>query len=456
MIPEYHSPKAEAACLGIVMVFPGRRHEVFSIAGPDDFFDKRHALIAETIQDIGDGADLITVTEKLRAGGRLADAGGAEYLSSLLDGGHSASYTTNYASIVRDKAVKRKIVGLANEIRAKVDEDAEGVLDFAQGEFLKIGNIATVKSFRKIGEVLRENVDHLIAIKKGGETVGVPSGMPSLDRMLGHFHPGNLIVIGGRPGMGKTALALTIVQNIVEKIPCGMFSLEMTAGEIVNRMITAETGIATQNIRNGTLSDYELTRFFEAAKRQKDLPFVIDDEVVSATGAFFKARQMVHAGAKIIIFDYLQLVDDQTQRRGESREQFISSASRGFKRMAKELNVPVVLLSQLSRKSEGRADRRPMLSDLRDSGAIEQDADQVLFVHQADEDSTVIGDAEILVRKNRHGMCGDISLRFDAVRTIFRDWHEGERAGMMPKAEARANGYQNYVSGKMSAANDQA
>lgn len=395
---------AERACLGAMMLRRSTIDEVFGILrGPEDFFDARHKIIAKAILELGDKADPLSVTARLK--GKESP----EYISSLSDFVGSIGQIENYSGIVRDRSVRRDMVDYSREIAAAaLDKTHEDLVAFADARLSRISDSGVKQDYLTLGEVLKTTIAKLKDVHAGKGVVDrIDLGWEELDRIIGGLMPGNLMIVGGRPGMGKTSLAVAIGKNnLYQKRAVGYFSLEMNRVELVNKILSGDAQIFGNNLRQGKIQDYEWGRIATATERMMCLPMWIDDTgAITLNQLRAKTRRMVKDGAKLIIVDYLQLMGGQVT---DYREQFISSLTRGLKRLARELSIPIIALSQLNRAPAAQK-RKPILADLRESGAIEQDADQVVFVHVDDEDKWI---ADIIVAKNRHGETGEVKLKF--------------------------------------------
>jgi replicative DNA helicase len=377
-------------------------------------------------------ADLVTLTNLLKERGELGSLGGASYLAELVDAVPMAVNAAHYARIVQEKASLRRLIKQAASITTRCFEDkgdVEEILDFAERSIFDISENKVKPSFYTLGEIL---TDTYKAVEEAYENkvlvTGVPTGFRGLDEKTSGFQPGDLIVIAGRPSMGKTALALNIARNASLETgePAAVFSLEMSKEQLSLRMLSAEARIDSSRMRGGFLSESDLARINRAAGALYDIPIYIDDSpAISALEIRAKARRMkMDKGVGLVVIDYLQLMRGRAS--AERRELEISEISRSLKALAKELNIPVVALSQLNRKVEDRTNKRPVLSDLRESGAIEQDADVILFIYRdevyhKEEDNPNKGIAELILAKQRNGPIGFVKLAFLDTYTRFED-----------------------------------
>jgi len=374
----------------------------------------------------------VTLTNLLKERGQLGSLGGASYLAELVDAVPMAVNAAHYAKIVQEKASLRRLIEQAASITTRCFEDkgdVEEILDFAERSIFDISENKIKPSFYTLGEIL---TDTYKAVEEAYENkvlvTGVPTGFQGLDEKTSGFQPGDFIVIAGRPSMGKTALALNIARNAsLETVePAAVFSLEMSKEQLSLRMLSSEARIDSSRMRGGFLSESDLARINRAAGALYDIPIYIDDSpAISALEIRAKARRMkMDKGLGLVVIDYLQLMRGRAS--AERRELEISEISRSLKALAKELNIPVVALSQLNRKVEDRTNKRPVLSDLRESGAIEQDADVILFIYRdevyhKEEDNPNKGIAELILAKQRNGPIGAVKLAFLDTYTRFED-----------------------------------
>jgi replicative DNA helicase len=382
-------------------------------------------------------ADLITLTNELRKIDQLDSIGGASYLASLIDSVPTAANIEYYAKIVKEKAILRKLIETSTDIITQSYEDrgdVEGFLDEAERAIFEISEKRVKPSFYFIRDIVKESFKTIERLFEKKELVtGVPSGLKELDGLTAGFHPSDLIIVAGRPSMGKTALCLNLAQYaaIEKRIPVAIFSLEMSKEQLVIRMLCSEARVEGTRLRTGFLTESDWPKLTLAAGNLSDAPIFIDDSAaISVLELRAKSRRLKgDYGLGMLIIDYLQLMKGRT--RVESRQQEISEISRSLKALAKELNIPVIAVSQLSRKTEERTGNRPQLSDLRESGAIEQDADLILFlyrdeVYNRSEDNPNKGKAELIIGKQRNGPIGKIELQFSDKFTTFRELYKGE------------------------------
>ncbi len=427
--------EAEQSILSAILIENNTLPEVLEILSEKDFYREAHRKIFAAMVDLfeqNEPADLITVRNILKEGGRLESVGGASYLAELVDTVPMATNAAYYAKIIREKATLRRLIERATSITVRCFEDrgdVEDILDFAERSIFDIAEDKIKPAFHFLGDILTKTYK---AVEDAYENkilvTGVPTGYRGLDEKTSGLQPGDLVVIAGRPSMGKTALALNIAHNASAQtgIPVGIFSLEMSKEQLSLRMLSAEARIDSSRMRGGFLSESDLARINRAAGSLYDLPIYIDDSpAISGLEIRAKARRMkMEKGLGLIIVDYLQLMRGRAS--AERRELEISEISRSLKALAKELTIPVVALSQLNRKVEERSNKRPLLSDLRESGAIEQDADVIVFIYRdevynKDEDNPNRGTAEVIVAKQRNGPTGMMKLTFLEYCTRFED-----------------------------------
>ncbi|MEW6374977.1 MAG: replicative DNA helicase [Thermodesulfobacteriota bacterium] len=432
--------EAEQSVLGGILIENEAINKVMEILNADDFYRDAHQKIFTALINLSERdepADLITLTHELRKIDRLDSVGGASYITSLIDSVPTAANIEYYARIVKEKAILRKLIETSTEIITQSYQDrgdVENFLDEAERAIFQISENRVKPSFYPIKDIVKESFKTIERLFEKKELVtGVPSGFKELDRMTAGFQPSDLIIVAGRPSMGKTALCLNLSQYaaIEKRIPVAIFSLEMSKEQLVIRMLCSEAHVEGTRLRTGFLNESDWPRLTLAAGNLSDAPIYIDDTAaLSALELRAKARRLKgEHGLGMIIIDYLQLMKGRT--RAESRQQEISEISRSLKALAKELNIPVIAVSQLSRKTEERRDFRPQLSDLRESGAIEQDADVILFLYRDElynrsEDNPNRGKAEVIIGKQRNGPTGKIELAFLDKFTTFKDLYKGE------------------------------
>jgi len=432
--------EAEQSVLGGILIENDAVNKVIEILTPEDFYRDAHRRIFEALivlSERDEPADLITLTNELRNKNHLDSVGGASYLASLIDLVPTAANIEYYAKIVKEKSVLRKLINTSTDIVTKsyeYQEDTEALLDEAEQAIFQISGDRVKPSFYPIREVVKNSFKVLERLYEKKELVtGVPSGFKELDRLTAGFQPSDLIIVAGRPGMGKTAFCLNLAQYaaIEKKTPIAIFSLEMSKEQLGIRMLCSEANVDGSRLRTGFLTESDWPKLTLAAGNLSDAPIYIDDTAaLSALELRAKARRLrAEHALEMIIIDYLQLMKGRAKV--ENRQQEISEISRSLKALAKELNIPVIAVSQLSRKTEERTGNRPQLSDLRESGAIEQDADLILFlyrdeVYNRSEDNPNKGKAEIIIGKQRNGPVGKIEMAFLDKFTAFKELYRGE------------------------------
>lgn len=431
------SIEAEQAVLGAILLDNEAFHQIIEVLDGYDFYRDAHRKIFTSMIELynkNEPSDLITLTENLTQKKQLDDVGGASYLSSLVDNIPTSANVLHYAKIVREKSILRKTITAATEIISRgyeQVEDIDNLLDFAENSIFRISDYQIKPSFYLLREILKSSFLTIEKLYERRELItGVPSGFHDLDALTSGFQESDLIIIAGRPSMGKTSFALNIARNAaVEKnIPVAIFSLEMSKEQIAIRMLCSEGRIDAHKLRGGFLSESDWPRLTRAAGTLSEVPIFIDDSAgINVLEMRAKARRLKKdQKLGLIIVDYLQLMKEKG--RAESREQEISSISRSLKALAKELSIPVIALSQLNRKVEDRQNKRPQLADLRESGAIEQDADVIIFIYRDEvynENSPDKGIAEIIIGKQRNGPIGFKKLTFLDTFTKFEPFAYG-------------------------------
>ena len=430
------SIEAEEAVLGGILLDNRAFDQAVESLSAEDFYRESHRRIYQALIDLdekGEPADVITLTECLKRRGDLEAAGGAASIAELVDRTATAANVGFYAKIVRDKAILRRLVEAGSDIAQKAGmgaSDVGEILDQAEQSVLDIAN-RRMRPFAPLEEIVVSAVSQIEELYHNPSALtGLPSGLMDLDRLTSGFQRADLIIIAGRPSMGKSALATNVGQYACGETgkAVGLFSLEMPKEALVMRMLCGEARIDSTKVRTGALTDDDFPRLAMAAGQLADLPFFIDDTPgLSVLELRAKARRLKRenedkGGLGLIIVDYLQLM--QAHRSVDNREQEISMISRSLKALAKELDVPVIALSQLNRAVEARADKRPMMSDLRESGAIEQDADVIAFIYRDDfynKASPDQGVAEVIIAKQRNGPQGTARLAFRKEFTRFEN-----------------------------------
>ena len=438
----------EEAVLGGLMLEKDAVIEVIDILKPDSFYKEQHQHIFTAIISLfshNKAIDLLTVTEQLRQDKELETVGGPAYLTQLTNKIASAAHIEFHARLIQQKFIQRELIRVSTEIQNRAfDEsvDVNDLLDFSEGELFNVAQGNIKKEAAKMSALLKDAILQIEeASKREDGLVGVPAGFTALDRMTNGWQPANLIILAARPAMGKTAFVLSMARNMAvdHKKGVAIFSLEMSSIELVNRLISSEAELPSSKIRTGQLNEEEWQQLEYRARRLEDAPIFIDDTpAISIFELRAKCRRLKRQhDIDIVVIDYLQLMTGPPESKG-NREQEVSSISRALKGIAKELNIPIICLSQLNRSVESRPDKRPQLSDLRESGAIEQDADIVSFIHRPEyygftEDENQMslrGIAEIILAKHRAGSIGDVRLRFQAEYTKFVELEDGNIGGL--------------------------
>jgi replicative DNA helicase len=437
------SIEAEQSVLGGVLLDNSALDQILDIIREEDFYRDAHRKIYATMVEMSEkdeAIDYLTLQERLKQRGQLDEVGGAGYISSLTDVIPTSANIIHYANIVRDKAIARRLIHASSEILRhgfEASEDLPAYVDLAERLIFGVVSERKLAGVTHIKDLVTESFATIERIYEKKETyTGVPSGFRDLDDKTSGFQPSDLIIIAGRPAMGKTSFALNIAQHAAQeaKTPVLFFSLEMSKESLAMRLLCSEARVDHQRLRKGLLTDTDWGRLARAAGVLSDADLFIDDTPgVRVMEMRAKARRLQAELKKqdksigLIFMDYLQL--SSLGKRVESREREISEISRSLKGLAKELNVPVIALSQLSRKPESRESKRPQLSDLRESGAIEQDADVILFVFREEEytqDKDKEGLADVIVGKQRNGPTGTVNLRFFKEYTRFENLAHGE------------------------------
>ncbi|NNF02591.1 MAG: replicative DNA helicase [Bacteroidia bacterium] len=436
----------EEAVLGGLLLMPNSLADVVDKLHPDSFYSEDHQEIYRAIHELyntGQSVDILTVTEKLKKNGKLDFVGGTYKLTQLTNRVSSTANIEYHSRIILQKFIQRELIKISSEITQDAFEDSTDVLsllDNAEKKLFSVTEGNLRRTYMDMGSLIQQALKEMEnAAEHEGGIQGVPSGFTELDRITSGWQKADLIIVAARPGMGKTAFTLSLARNaaVDYKYPVAFFSLEMTAHQLANRLISSESEIAGDKIRRGELKQHELQQLHHKIVPITNAPIFIDDTPsLSVFELRAKCRRLVaQRGVKLIVIDYLQLMTAGSDNKSGNREQEISMISRNIKSIAKELNVPIITLSQLSRDVEKRGGtKRPQLSDLRESGAIEQDADMVLFIYrpeyyEIDEDeqgNPYNGRAQIIVSKNRNGPLADANLKFIGHLTKFTDWEEFE------------------------------
>ena len=428
------SLESERALLGALLLKPDAIHDVSDLIHSDSFYAEKHRLIFTAMRELaehGSPIDLLSLSERLSDQGLLERAGGRSYLAELIGSAPAPGNFAHYAELVSRKSLMRSLIDASYAITESAYDDAREtmeVLDEAEKLVYAIGNASAAHKFTAIGDKVHEAWDRIEALSKKEDGIrGVPSGFPALDNLLSGFHPSDLVILAARPSVGKTSLALDIARNAAVRhgVPVGIFSLEMSSEQIIDRMLSSESFVDSWKIRTGQVkSEDDFSRIRDALETLSKAPIFIDDKPGNNILAMRAVARRLkrERGIGLIIVDYLQLMAPTSTKASDSMVQQVTEISRSLKGLARELEVPVIALSQLSRAVEQRGGR-PRLSDLRDSGSIEQDADVVMFIHREDKnnkESDRPNIAEILIEKHRNGPTGKVELYFDEKRTSFQ------------------------------------
>ncbi|MEA4888830.1 MAG: replicative DNA helicase [Clostridiaceae bacterium] len=436
-----NNQQAEQSVLGCALSGERPLAEITAILKTDDFYRPDHRLIYEAICALyldSKPVDIITVSDYLESRSQLTKSGGLSYISSLPDLAPVVANAAHYADLVRQKAILRRLIGTMNEVTGlcyEEKEQADVLLDIAAKRIYEIRENRDATGFESLKDIMGRTVNELAAIARGKPRENIVlTGFHSLDRILGGLRPGGLIIVAARPAMGKSAFALNIAQKAatLHHVPAAVFSLEMSKEEIGNRILSSQSLVNAKSLNTGDLQTEDWEKIARALPPLYAAPVYIDDRSgTSVMEMMSKCRQLkLENKLGLIIIDYLQLMSGNGSGRSDNRQQEISEISRSLKIMAKELSVPIIALSQLSRACEMRSDKKPLLSDLRDSGAIEQDADVVIFLYRdhyyaTDQTPMETEDAEIIIAKNRQGATGSVQLHWWPKYTLFFEQDDG-------------------------------
>jgi replicative DNA helicase len=431
--PVPYDVSAEEAVLGSLLLDRDAIIKVAPFLRPEDFYREAHGWIYGSVLDLyarREPPDFVTLSSELERAGRLDGIGGTSYLAGLVNRTPTAVHIEYYAHIVERTSVLRRLISAGGEIAAlgySEDKETAQVLDKAEQILFSISQRTATRDFASIEEVLNEYYDRIESIQHApGSVVGVPTGFHDLDEVTGGFQKSDLIITAARPGVGKTSLILNVAHNAAERgNRVGVFSLEMSREQLVQRLLAVETGVDSQRLRLGYLNDEEWQHVSDAIGSLAQMPIFIDDSAgLTIHEVRSKARRLeAESGVDMLIIDYLQLMQGSA-RRDSNRVQEVSEISRGLKVLARELNIPVIACAQLSRAVESRTNHVPMLSDLRESGSIEQDADIVMFIHREElynPETEKKGIAELHIAKHRNGPLTTVPLRFFNRTTKFAD-----------------------------------
>lgn len=425
--------QAESSLLGSILLDADAMVKIADILDPADFYEQRHGTIFRSMLELYEQRkpiDVLTLTDKLENNGEIDNVGGASYITELSNSVPSAAHAHHYGDIVSKKATLRRLISAAEDITQlgySDSDDTDGLLDKAEQLLYNVSEHKTGQGFRAIGDVLNESFDRIEELNKGDSQLrGVASGFSSLDNILAGLQNSDLVVLAARPAMGKSTFALNVAHHVAAKdgVPVGIFSLEMSQEQLVDRILSAEAGVDSWKLRTGNLNDDDFAKIGNAMGDLSESPVFIDDTpMLNVMEIRTKARRIQNEhGLGLVIIDYLQLMSSQGKY-SDNRVQEVSEISRGLKGLARELNVPVLALSQLSRTVEQRSPQIPQLADLRESGSIEQDADVVLFLYREDyynPESDRENLADLFVKKHRNGPIGQVELYFHGEHQLFR------------------------------------
>jgi replicative DNA helicase len=425
--------EAEEAVLGALLIDPDAIIRLATILRPEDFYREKLGWIYDAIlvlHERREPIDFLTVCDELERREQLDQVGGAAYITTLVNAVPTSIHAEHYARIVERTATRRRLIDAAGHIAAlayQEADDVEEVVDHAEQILFGVSERRISRELVPIKQVLSEYYDRIEYLTRHrGELIGIPTGFSDIDKLLGGLQRSDLVILAARPSVGKTSLALSIAHNAAKMYGqrVAFFSLEMSDEQVVQRLISAETAIDSQRLRRGDIADQEWGRFMKAASDLSETLFFIDDTPgISALELRTKARRLhAEVGVDLVVVDYLQLM--RGDFRAENRVQEISAISRALKSLARELNVPILALSQLSRGVESRSDKKPILSDLRESGALEQDADVVIFIYRDEmynENTERKSIADIMIAKHRNGPTGSVALYFKKELAQFRE-----------------------------------
>lgn len=449
-----HAPEAEMSLLGSIILDPRAMVDVLDhVQTGDDFYSAAHGVIFDTLREIADRnpeTDLVELTDRLRDRAELEEVGGADYLVQLAESVPSAVNAPHYARLVADKSRLRRLIKATSEILYDAyhvggdgPEDVKQAIDAAEMKIFEIARAEDRAAFANLAALLQEELDRIESVE-GRLVSGLHTGFDDLDEKLSGLQPGEMIIIAARPSMGKTALSLNLAEQVAmggrtpwtrphtDPVPVGFFSLEMSRNSLAQRLLSAYSGVDSHKMRTGQINDQVMSRLIEACGALSQAPIIVDDTPnMSVMQLRARARRMVDRhNVKALFIDYLQLMTAPGASR-ESRQVEVSAISRGIKALARELSLPVICLAQLNRGSEQREGNRPRMSDLRESGSIEQDADVVMLLHREsyyhqadagwlDENEDKVNDAELIIAKQRNGPTGVVHLTWDAHTTRFK------------------------------------
>ncbi len=442
--------EAEQSILGGLLLESSAFDQVSDLLKEDDFYKPAHQIIYRSIKELhakSERPDLLTISNLLETKRELEPIGGSSYLASLLEKTISAANILSYCRIVREKSLLRKLISTSTRFIDKAYsgdyQDVEVFLDQSEAELFKVSESNNQTGLVGSMEIVKTSIERIEELyKRKAEITGLATGFAELDKMTAGLHGGELTIFAARPSMGKTAFSLNIAGHAAMKMKktVAYFSLEMGKEAVMTRMLSAEAKVSMQELRSGKIQDSSWPRLINAAGLLSEAPLFIDDTPgISPFEIRARCRRLkAQHGLDLIVIDYLQLMD--LKQRVESRERAVAEISKGLKTIAKEMNVPVIALAQLNRGVEGRSDRRPMLSDLRESGSIEQDADVIGLLYREDyydkEDPDKQGHAEVIIGKQRNGPTGTVKLKFDGKFNRFRDAEPDGGISPLPPPQA--------------------
>lgn len=422
-----HNEEAEQSVLGALLIDKNAINFVSELIKPADFYSETNSIIYDamlTLYDKRKPIDIVTLTSELKKR-KLYDKIGSSYLTDLVNVVPTSAHVEHYANLIKEAATKRMLIQISTEVIEmgyQADREIQNMLDKAESSIFSISQGHIRRGFIHVKEALAASFDKIDEIhKKGLGLRGIKTGFIDLDNMLSGMQEANLLILAARPGQGKTAMAVNITQHIaiVDKLPVGIFSLEMSQEELVDRLLVGQADVDAWRLKTGRLSESDFGKLSEAMGTLADAPIFIDDTPgITLSEMRTKARRLqLEHGIRLIIVDYLQLVDPG--RRYDNRVQEVSIVSQALKNLARELKIPVLAVSQLSRAVEHRGEKKPQLADLRESGAIEQDADVVMFLYRVDDEHALTMPMRLLIAKHRNGPTGEIDLLFRGDRIRF-------------------------------------
>ncbi|MBI3984574.1 MAG: replicative DNA helicase [Candidatus Levybacteria bacterium] len=433
-----HNSQAEQSVLGAILIDKDAIGLISEVIHPDDFYDDLNAVLFDAMLSLFEERkpiDILTLTQKLKKI-KNGDKVDSNYISDLVNVVPTAANIEEYASIIKEASTKRNLISAGTNIAEnafKEDAQVEELLDKAESSIFAISTGHNTKGFLPIKESLAESFDRIDELhKKGAGFRGIQTGFPDLDNILSGMQDSNLLILAARPGQGKTAMVVNIAQNVAvnQKIPVGIFSLEMSQEELVDRLLVGQADVDAWRLKTGKLVEADFTKLSTAMGELADAPIFIDDTPgISVSEMRTKARRLqLEQGIKLLIVDYLQLADPG--RRYDSRVQEVSIVSQGLKNLARELKIPLLAVSQLSRAVEHRGERRPQLADLRESGSIEQDSDVVMFLYRTDAEAVgSVIPTKLSIAKHRNGPMGEIDLLFKGDRIRFYSMDKKREGG---------------------------